>query len=93
MHESHHWSNFPKIFLGEDQEYWPDYVAITEMAINSTINVSINKALFKVVYGENIPLLVYMLLSIESSINPHAHIFARNIKQLDNKVKSAMHDA
>ena len=27
--------------LYEDQEHWPDYVAITQMAVNSTINGSI----------------------------------------------------
>ena len=34
--------------LDEDQEHWPDYVAVTKMAINSTINASINKAPFEV---------------------------------------------
>ena len=68
-------------------------MAVTEIAINSTINASINKALFEVLYGENIPLPVDLLLSRESSINPHAYKFARKMKQLITKVKSAMHDA
>ena len=68
-------------------------MAVTEMAINFTINASINKAPFKVFYGENIPLPIDLLLSRESSINPHAHTFASKMKQLVDKVKSAMHDA
>ena len=69
--------------LDKDQEHWPDYVAVTEMAINSTINASIKKAPFEVLYGENIPLPdVDLLLFRESSINPHAHTFARKMKQL-----------
>ena len=42
--------------MDEDQKHWPDYVDVTEMAINSTINSSINKKPFEVLYGENIPL-------------------------------------
>ena len=61
--------------LDEDHEHWPDYVAVTDMAINSTINGSINKALFYVFNGKNIRLPVDLLLSKESSINPHAYIF------------------
>ena len=76
--------------LDEDQEHWPDYVVITEMAINSTVNASKNKAPFKVLYGENIPLPVDLLLSKESSINLHAYKFAIKICQLVNKVKSTM---
>ena len=79
--------------LDKDQEHWPDYVAVTEMAINSTNNASINKAPFEVFYGENIPLPVDLLLSRESSIIPHAYTFASKMKQLVNKVKSAMHNA
>ena len=56
-------------------------MAVTEMAINSTINASINKAPFEVLYGENIPLPVDLLLSRESSINPNAHNFARKMKK------------
>ena len=49
--------------LDENQAHWPDYLAVTKMAINSTINASIKKALFEVFYSENIPLLVDLLLS------------------------------
>ena len=55
-------------------------MAATEMAINSIINASINKALFEVLYGESIPLPVVLLLSRESSINPHAHTFDSKMK-------------
>ena len=77
----------------EDHEHCPDYVAVTEIATNSTINASINKAPFEVLYGENTPLSVDLLLYRKSCINPYAHSFARNMKQAVNKVKSAMHDA
>ena len=63
------------------------------MAINSTINYSINKAPFEVLYGNNTLLHVDLLLSKESSISPHAHTFANKMKQLVNKVKHAIHDA
>ena len=63
------------------------------MAINSTINSSINKAPSKVLYGENILLPVDLLLSRESSINPNAYKFSIKLKQLVKKVKSATHDA
>ena len=62
------------------------------MAINSTINASINKVPFEFLYSENIPLPVDVLLSTASSINPHAHRFASKLKQLFKKVKSAIHD-
>ena len=75
--------------LEKDQEHWPDYVAFTEMAINT----SIKKAPFKVLCSENIPLPVDLFLSREFSINPHAHMLANKMKHLVNKVKSAMHDA
>ena len=57
------------------------------MAINSTINASIKKSPFDVLYGE------YTLLSRESSIKPYTHPFARKMIQLVTKVKSAMYDA
>ena len=62
------------------------------MAINSTINASINKAPFEFLYGENILLPVDLLLYRESSINSYAHTFASKMRQLVNKVKSAMHE-
>ena len=68
-------------------------MAVTEMAINSTINANINKAPFEVLYGEKIPLPIDLLLSIESSINPHTHIFARKMKKLINKIKSTIYSA
>ena len=58
--------------LEKNQEHWPDYVAITIMAINSTINARINKAPFEIFYSENTLLIVDLLLSKESSINPNA---------------------
>ena len=60
------------------------------MAINSTFNASVNKALFEVIYGENIPLPVDLLLFRESSINLHTHTSTIKIKQLVTKVKSAI---
>ena len=66
--------------LDISQEHWPDCVSITEMAINFTINVRISKAPFEVLYGESILLPVDFLLSRESSINHHAHTFARLTK-------------
>ena len=55
-------------------------MAITEVAINSTINASNNKALFEVFYIENIWLPIDFLLLIESSINPHAYTFASKMQ-------------
>ena len=63
------------------------------MAINSTINASINKAPFEVLYIESIPFPINLLLSRECSIKPHAYKFASKIKQLVNKVKNAMDNA
>ena len=66
--------------LYKDQEYWPNHMAVTEMAINSTITASIQKALFEVLQGKNNPLAIDFLLFRESSINPHAHKFTCKIK-------------
>ena len=55
-------------------------MAVTEIAINSTINASINKSPFEVIYGKNTRFPVDLLLSRESSINPHAHTFARKMQ-------------
>ena len=79
--------------LDKNQKHWPDYVAFTEMAINSTINASINKASFKIFHDENIPLPISLLLSRESSFNSYAQTFANNIKQLVSKVKCTIHYA
>ena len=79
--------------LYKDQEHWPDYVAITKMAISSTINANINKVPLDVLYDENIPLPWDLLLSRESCISPHAHTFANKMKLLIKKVKSAIHNA
>ena len=79
--------------LDENQEHWPDYAAITEMAINSTIDVSIQKTTFEVLYIENTPLPVDLFLSKESSINLQACNFDHKRHQLVNKIKSAIHDA
>ena len=79
--------------LNDNKEHWPDYVALTEIAINSTINKSIKKVPFEVLWGESTPLPVDLLLSRESSINPHAHTFAIKMEKLITKVKSTMHDA
>ena len=57
-------------------------MAIKEIAINSKIDASIKKTLFEVLYRENIPLPVDLLLSRESSINPYAHTFSRKMKYL-----------
>ena len=75
-------------WLEKDQEHWPNYVAVTKMATNSTTNASINKDPFEVLYGESTLLPIDLLLSRESSINPHAHTFASKIKQLVTKQDS-----
>ena len=69
----------------------PDYMAVTKMAINSTINERIQAPL-KVFYDGNISLPVDLLLSKESSINPQAHNSTSKMKQLVYEVKCAMHD-
>ena len=79
--------------LDKYQEHWPDYMAVTEIAANSTINTIISKAPFEVLYGKNFPLPVGCLLFRESSISTHAHKFARKMHHLVKKVKSAIHDA
>ena len=79
--------------LADDQEHWPNYVAVTEMAINSTVNASIQKAPFEVLYGENIPLPIDLLLSKESTIDPTAKKFATKMHNLVQQVKNAMADA
>ena len=73
-------------------EHWTEYVAVTKIAINATINASIQKASFEVLYGENIPLPVEFLLSKEFFINLQAQKFTSKMKQLVGKVKSAKHD-
>ena len=62
--------------LDKDQKHWANYIAVTEIAINSTNNVSNNKAIFEVFYSENILFPVNLLLCRESSIIPHAYTFA-----------------
>ena len=78
--------------LDKDQERWPDYVAVNKMAINSIISTSIWKSILKS-SGENTPLSVDLLLSKESSINPHTYKLTIKITKLVEKVKSAMHNA
>ena len=63
------------------------------MAIISTINVTIQKTPFEVIYGETIPLPIDLVLYRETSINPHTHKLASKLKQLVDKVKSAMYNA
>ena len=48
--------------LDKNQEYWPGYVAVTRMAINYTINASIQKVPFEVINGENIPLPIDLFI-------------------------------
>ena len=79
--------------LDKDQEHWSNYVAVTAMNINSTINASIQKVLVEVLYSENIPLPVDLLLSRESSINPQALKSANKLKQFVDKIKNAMYNA
>ena len=43
--------------LNEDQGHWPDYIAVIEMTIDSTINTNIQKAPFEVLYSKNTLLL------------------------------------
>ena len=62
------------------------------MAINFTINANFLKAPFEVLYGENIPLPVDLLLFRESSISQQAHKFASKIIQLVYRVKSTIHN-
>ena len=75
--------------LDKDQKHWPDYLAlaVTAMDINYTINISIQKAPFEALCGENIPLPADFLLPKESFINLYAHIFASTTKLVE-KVKS-----
>ena len=68
-------------------------MAVAVVAINSTINASINKALFEIPYGKITPLPDDYLLPRESSINPHAYMFGSKMKQQFNKIKSPMYDA
>ena len=79
--------------LDKDQEHWPDYAAVTKMAIHSTINGSINKAPFKVLYNKTTLLPVDLLLSRESSINPHVYTIASKMKQLVYNIRNAINDA
>ena len=67
-------------FLEIAQERCPDYLAVTDMAINTTINASINKAQFGVLYAKISPLSIDLLLPRETSISPYAHTFARKMK-------------
>ena len=63
------------------------------MAINFTVNASIKKAPFKVLYNKIIAFFIDLLLRRESSINPHTYNYARKTKQLVTKVNSTMHTA
>ena len=59
--------------LDYNQNNWPNYVAINEVAIGLTVNTSIKKALFEVLNDENIPSFpIDLLVSCLSSINPQA---------------------
>ena len=62
--------------LYKDQEYWPNYVTVTEMALNFIINVCISKAPFEIIYGKNILFPVYLLLSRESTLQ-HTSLLGR----------------
>ena len=62
-------------WLDKDQDHWSTHVTVTEMTINSTINSSINKAPFEVLYGENLLLPVDLMFPRDSSINPILIIF------------------
>ena len=79
--------------INEDQENLSDYVAIIEIAINSTINASIQKTPFEILYCKNITVPVGLLLSRESSINLQAYKLASKIKQFVANVRSAMYIA
>ena len=65
--------------LDKDQEDWPNCIAVTKIAINFTMNVNIQKPSFKVLYDENILLLIDLLLSREFSINLQAYKSASKI--------------
>ena len=52
------------------------------MAIGFTINASLLKALFEVLFCENIPLPIDLLFSIKSSINYQAQKSAIKVKRL-----------
>ena len=82
MYELNHWLNSCENLLDKDQEHWTNYMNITEMVINSTINASINKSPFEVLCGEKILLLIDLLLSRESSINSHAYTFSSKMNKL-----------
>ena len=79
--------------LDKNQEHCPIYIAVYEMAINSTINASIKKAQFEVLHIEIILLPVDLLFSRESTINLHAYTFASKMKQLVIMVKNAIYNA
>ena len=66
--------------LDEDQNHWPNYVDVIEIAIKSTFNANFNKALFEVLYSENTLLPFDWLLSREFYINPHANLFASKMQ-------------
>ena len=79
--------------VDQDQANWPNFIALAELAINSTVNASINKAPFEVLYGENIPLPVDLLLARDSTIDPHASSFATKMQSLVKSIQKAMHTA
>ena len=53
------------ISLYHYKEHWPNFVVVIEMAINFTINASIQKEPCEVLYDENTPLLIDLSLSRE----------------------------
>ena len=67
--------------LDEDQKHRPNFMAITEMAINSTINTRVKKAPFEIFYGKSIPFPIDLLFSRELSIDLQADSFTSKIKK------------
>ena len=63
------------------------------MAINTTVNASIGKAPFEVLYGGNIPMPVDIILSNQSTVDPYATTFASKMQSLVKAIKSAMSEA
>ena len=83
---------FHAYLLNKDKKHLSDYLSVTKMAINSSINVIIQKAPFEALFGENIQLPIILFLSRESSIKIQVHIFTSKMKLLVYKVKSAICD-
>ena len=63
--------------LDEDHTQWASKLAYVELAINSTVNISMGYAFFQLLYGAKVKLSPYQMLQTPD-IDPRAADFVRH---------------